>query len=622
MYDIKNGRLRRDGEEIFAVGESYYPSFHHAKYPVPPEGDRIGEMKKDLKLMRELGINHVRIAAIGLTKLDENGKVTVDTPFVDAVIEEAEHLKISISVRIQGYVLNLHGYKNVLMIDADGNEQDTSRWFDFIQTTLHHDGMLTDNMLGTKAISEHFADMDNVVAFQIYNEPHYPIGKFFDYHPCAIAAYRRWLVENGIMTDTQARNYEPPRKRKEQSANMWALWRIFCRDSLTKFLCDSSRYSKETAGKPTYTCLTTCQSGTGNAYRGIDTYTCSDEMDITGYTNYISAQGADYYTYTMTLDMHACAAAACGKTSWCVELDSRTKIPPFIFNQNTYAALGSGLKGIIYYQWRGDYPSEATPIPNGCGLVNYDGTKCPNFDNAAAMIKLLNELSPLIMNADRDYGGIGILHSDYAAFYCDALENDEQILKDTTRNSAMQSMCRIYTDLRKQGYSPFITDASHLLNGRVPLNVLFVPAANWLCDEEKAVIEKFISAGGTVYEVSRRSRSIQGLGLEGYRPYLKPDAVYEQYMQIEDICADFKKPVAVSDNYAVPIQVLEGPDYKLLCVTNISCPHRTVLATIHCNFTPLKAVLYTNTDSPRKLRISGDDIITGELLDGGIIEVR
>ena len=41
MYRIKRGRLFCDEKEFFALGQSYYPSFHTAKYPVPPEGDRI-----------------------------------------------------------------------------------------------------------------------------------------------------------------------------------------------------------------------------------------------------------------------------------------------------------------------------------------------------------------------------------------------------------------------------------------------------------------------------------------------------------------------------------------------------------------------------------------------------
>ncbi len=65
MYQIKNGVLEKDGKRIYALGQSYYPSFHEHKYPVPPEGDRIGEMKKDFAMMKEMGFNHIRIAARG-----------------------------------------------------------------------------------------------------------------------------------------------------------------------------------------------------------------------------------------------------------------------------------------------------------------------------------------------------------------------------------------------------------------------------------------------------------------------------------------------------------------------------------------------------------------------------
>ena len=64
MYNINNSILEKDGEKVYAIGQSYYPSFHEEKYPVPPHGDRIGEMKKDLKEMAEMGFNHVRFATI------------------------------------------------------------------------------------------------------------------------------------------------------------------------------------------------------------------------------------------------------------------------------------------------------------------------------------------------------------------------------------------------------------------------------------------------------------------------------------------------------------------------------------------------------------------------------
>ena len=36
MHRIKRGRLFCDEKEVFALGQSYYPSFHTAKYPARP----------------------------------------------------------------------------------------------------------------------------------------------------------------------------------------------------------------------------------------------------------------------------------------------------------------------------------------------------------------------------------------------------------------------------------------------------------------------------------------------------------------------------------------------------------------------------------------------------------
>ena len=89
MYQLKKGILYKDGKKSFGLGESYYPSFHPSKFPVPPDGDRIGEMKKDLAMMAELGFNHVRFAALGEVSLQGDGSVKVDTPLIDAMTEEA-----------------------------------------------------------------------------------------------------------------------------------------------------------------------------------------------------------------------------------------------------------------------------------------------------------------------------------------------------------------------------------------------------------------------------------------------------------------------------------------------------------------------------------------------------
>lgn len=41
-YTIRKGVLYHDGRAQIALGQSYYPSYHPQKVPVPPTGDRLG----------------------------------------------------------------------------------------------------------------------------------------------------------------------------------------------------------------------------------------------------------------------------------------------------------------------------------------------------------------------------------------------------------------------------------------------------------------------------------------------------------------------------------------------------------------------------------------------------
>lgn len=622
MYKIKNGILTKDGKKVFAVGESYYPSFHHAKYPVPPEGDRIGEMKKDLRLMSEMGINHVRFAAIGLTALDESGRVIIDTPFVDSMIEEADKNGISVSVRLEGYVVNLRDFKDVLMIDAVGNVQDTRIWYDFIQSTLHHEGLKEDNETHAEAMAEYYSKFPNVVGFQIYNEAHYPGGKFFDYHPKAIAAYREWLAEKGIMDKSEAQTYEPPRTRKEQSPDMWALWRVFTRDSLTDYLNSASTAAKRGADIPTFTCYTACQASLTNVFRGVDNFRSAEEMDIVGYTCYIHAEGSDYYAMNIATDMTVSAAKLHGKESWCIELDSRTSIPPRIFNKNTYAALGAGVKGIVYYQWRGDYPSEATPIPNGCGLVNYDGSKTANYTNAAKTIALLNGLSDYIVNSDPVSYGIGILHSDYAAFYCDAVENGNgDTMNNTLHNSCMANLHTAYTDIRRAGLSAWFLTADDLEKNVFGVKYLFVPKEEALSAYEKQAVEEFIKKGGNVYSV--RNKGTDRTYVSGYSLYGEIMETYKPYYEFYDLMyINGWKPLAVPNLPNITLRILEGEGYKLIVLVNTSRAIRNSSPVIDCNFDFSDAVLYTSLSESASLKIESGKIYVSDITDGGIIVVK
>ena len=639
MYKISNGILEKDGKKIFTVGQSYYPSFHEAKYPVPPDGDRIGEMKKDIKAMKEMGFNHIRFAAIGKIYLDDKGEVVVDTPFVDAMIEECEKNDISVSVRLQGYSVNLRGFKNVLMINNEGKEQGT-HWSDFIRTIMAHEGLLEDNRLYSEKVSRHFAKFKNVVGFQIYNEPHYPGNDVYDYHENTIEVYRKWLAEKNIMSEEDASTYQPPRSRKEQEPYMWVLWRMFSQEMHIKFLDNAAYPAKAATGMPTFTCFTSCQGSTGIALKGVDVFNSArGPMDILGYTVYIHGGGNDYYSMCYFLDMCASAANAVNKETWCIELDSRTYIPADVYNRNTFATLGSGSKAIIYYQWRGDYPTEATPIPNGCGLVNYDGSKSPNYDNAAIMTKYINRVSDIISISRRNSDHIAIFHSDHAAFLADCKENYNEYTNfvrtvhkhnSNMRNSVVDKSTLIYTELRKLGYGVDFTDATNLRTNNLKTKYLFLPDSEALSKDDLNAIDEFISKGGKVFELSP-IRATGNVGY-GYTPYNEERLIttytgqttglYTLSYCIEDLKEDYlEAPLSVSSNPLVKNQNLINDDTEVIVLTNISVKNKPQSTTITLTHHIKSATVY-DINGTKEAKIDKNTITVDDIVDGAILVIK
>lgn len=624
MYHLEKGILYKNGKKTFGLGESYYPSFHPCKFPVPPEGDRIGEMKKDLSMMAELGFNHVRFAALGEVVLKEDGTVSVSTPFVDAMTEEAEKNGISVSVREQGYAVNLRGFEGVEMVDWNGKKQETV-WSDFIRTTLCHKGILEDNRIHAAALSKHYESYPNVVALQIYNEPHYPGTQIYDYHEETVKAYRAWLVEKGIFTEEEVQGYEPPRARREQGERMWVLWRMFARDSLTNFLNNASNGSKYGAPLPTFTCLTDDQIAKRAVYRGCDFFANAKAMDFVGYTCYFHGKGIDYYPMCLFTDIAQCAAELEGKEAWCVELDSRTYIPIPLYNRSTYTVIGSGAKGIVYYQWRGDCPVEGVPYANSCGILNYDGTKTHNFENAANVNRYIIGMNDLLMGAHRVHEGIGLLHSDYAIYLCDARENEDRRERcSEIRNSYLLEYTELHKQLRMAGYNVSVTDAEHLDKNDFGIKVLYVPHVDMLSPEERAAVDRFVQNGGEVYTINYPCWDAACIGYARYEGEIQSREELGLYSMcsvydVRDLTGIYPKVVPLDPCFGV--QLLKGDGYSLVVVTNISYARDRICAKMRVEI-PFSEARFYAMDGEKAISVVGNEVTVEDITDGGIVVLR
>jgi len=347
MYELKNGILIHGGKKELAIGQSYYASYHPEKVPVPEGGDRLAEMRKDLKEMKREGFNLCRMASLGDIKRGDDGSVSLSFPLCDAFCALTEEEDMAAMVRLEGYSVNLGNYPDTDMVDENGKVM-PFQWSWFVRCCLNHQGILEDNRDATRESARHYASFPSVVSFQIYNEPAYPSKGLYDYHPATIKAYQAFMRQKGV-------DYPIPHERPDAGEDPapWISWRLFQQKRMNDFLCDLSLEAKAGYAKAeTLTCYLGSPFKYGAAVRGCDYFRCAETMDIVGITHYVPFRGPSFFQSSEILDGAESAAASHGKHAWVIELNARTNIPPMEWERETYATLGRGYKGILYYEWR------------------------------------------------------------------------------------------------------------------------------------------------------------------------------------------------------------------------------------------------------------------------------
>lgn len=608
MYQMKNGILYKDGKAQLGLGMSYYPSYHPKKFPVRPEDDRLGEMKKDIHDMAEAGFNLVRFAALGELKrvgLGAEG-IEVSFPLIDECMKATEENDIAAQVRLQGYTLNVSGYTNERMVTPEGRELD--QYESFLSATLNHEGILKDNEDCTDATARHFAPYSTLVSYQIYNEPNYTKG--VDYNPHSIAAWRKWLVERGLKTEEEARGLEPPRRRPHLTMDPdggvsedyrdWMNWRLFHYERLNWYLVHLDQVARRVNPfAENMTCLMAgCPMGESAVMVGEDFYRTAEGMEVLGLTHYTPCFGESLYGGTKQLDAAESAAALFGKHVWLVEYNARTNMPANEWDRETYAAVGSGIKGIMYYQWRADYPFPDDPEPDQFGILFNDRSKTAAYHHAIKMNRLINEkLSERIALAERYRAGVAILYSERANARCDALEGSARRLTD--------GMDMSYRLLRKAGVPVDFVRACDLEQNVLGVRLLVLPAERKYYDEEElALVRAFVNRGGhaveyrtsggfTPFNPEATELSWQELpngkggyvyGLHECTKEMTGNYQMHGHLQAEGCAADvladagIEPVVQVADAPKLDARVLQGEGYHLVCLINPDTKERSIPA--------------------------------------------
>ena len=493
-YCLKNGILYIDGKAVFGIGSHYYPSYHPKKVPVPENGDRYGEMKRDFADMKAAHVNIVRTAAVG-TFSEKGDVINGSFPLGEAIAEELEKNGIALTVRLNGYDNGINEYPDEKMLD-ENDKPLKNCWSQFITNSVCHEGAKNDNARVTKACAEFFGRFKNVVGFQIFNEPAFPCEGFYDYNPSTIEEYKKARAEKG------EQNAEPPRRRPfyNEDPEPWIRWRLFNSEKFNdylNFLGEQAKSKKPDA--ETFTCMTCCPVQIGSSMRGADFFCVAEKMDIVGMTLYLDCKGAFYYEHSRVMDYAESAAAVFGKHFWLIEYNAKTDMSARDFEVETYAAIGSGAKGIMYYQWRGDYVFGDSPEPDGFGMIYNDRTPTAKYSSALKMHDLLYRAGDKIVCKERVRQGIGILHSEHANAYFDAICNGENKNAWNGKETNVFSVMSVYRKFKREFVSLLAVRASELKKLPFKLGALIVPEENGLSDEEKSELDLFEKRGGKVF---------------------------------------------------------------------------------------------------------------------------
>ncbi|MDD3886615.1 MAG: hypothetical protein PHI35_07080 [Victivallaceae bacterium] len=500
---IKNGIMFSDGNPVFALGNAYYGSFNPKKTPFPAGCDRHEEMLKDLTEMRECGFNLIRTAALGETERAADGSIKMNFDETDWMLKLIEDkIGLPVIIRYQGYGCNYSNQTNFLMIDQHNNPMPSPPESTFLPFCLQNPVVRRDNAEMTGAVAGHFRKFPSVVCSMMFNEPHYfwcDIDRdtpFYDFSFFAIQSWREWMVANGYRTREEAKCLDPLRRAPiisiPEEVDRFARWLEFRALEVNRFICDMGDVARDAFPEAE---VTTCQHGwiirPGSAMMGLEYFELARRLDFMGITEYLPAVGPGFYLGALTLSVEESAAAVFGKHAWLIEYNGHSELTPLEWIRETVAAIGFGIKGIVYYNFRADCPVDGTPEPELYGLLYSDRRRTKKYDTVVACNKLVTRLQQYFVGAEKRRSGVAILTSLYSRTRGYALAGlSDQVTINTKR---------IFTELLDAGVSVDFVRACDLEKNPLETKVLFVPSWQMLSETERKEVKEFERRGGRFF---------------------------------------------------------------------------------------------------------------------------
>ena len=286
-------------------------------------------------------------------------------------------------------------------------------------------------------------------------------------------------------------------------------------------------------------------------------------------------------------------------------------------------AVGAGVKGLVWYQWRADFPFEGAPEPDMFGFVHSDRTPTPNYDAKVGMVKYLNKMSDYIVNSEKHRSGVGILYSDYAAMYCDATDNIHEKEIGMFKNTHNTRLRMYYSMLKKENVSADIVRAKNLEENKLGIKLLFVPEFKFLSEEERKMVLDFQAKGGKVF-VQSYDRWQAGMVKYGFDELGTPVTNFNCCYEMSEVLeyAGIKTVYEILGRKPLGVNVMEGKDFMLLSVVNISRIHSELKdVEIKLN-TDYKKVILSNPSEEKEIEIKDGIIKIPMIKDGAFVILK
>ncbi|SKC89692.1 beta-galactosidase [Maledivibacter halophilus] len=511
--------MRQQDRIIYAAG--YYPLMQEKQ-----------DWKKDLRLMKESGIQLIRTAELFNTwdRIEpEKGKFKFEflDEFFDLCQEYGMKILLGTGTAAPPYWIHKE-YPDSNILNNHGEQYPNN--VSYTWACIDHKGYLEESERYINTLVNRYKDHPALYAYQIHNEIGFPFMPLKDgdidiycYCEHTQKKYRKWLKEKYQSLD--ALNYayrwgatntchttwdeiEPPRTKPTSwsSVTRWLDWRLFSMENYVDFVSWQNKLIKKIDSKhPTSTNIFFLKSQDPlGVLTALDQFEMAKVVDHIGYDLYPGSGNkleSKPEFASMFLDMSTSTAKPLEKDYWLLETESgpingwvmgpSRNVKGFDLVRNVFEAIAHDAKLTLYQGWR---QWDFQPLHWG-GIVDLDGNPTERTKAAEKIGSILNKYGEEIFDAKNPVGEVAILISKENAIVLNGMGQEKYLLE------AMRGAYRVFWE---KGYMvDFITPDQFKSGYANKYKAVYMPLMAVIDEDLSKDLEKYVQQGGILIGTPR-----------------------------------------------------------------------------------------------------------------------